>query len=401
MCSDIAIRVQDLGKHYHIYQKPADRLKQMLFGRRRQYYREFHALSHINFELRKGEVLGLVGRNGAGKSTLLQIICGTLTPSHGTVEVNGRVAALLELGAGFNPDFTGRENVYLNASVLGLSKDEIDARYDSIVEFAGIGDFIHQPVKTYSSGMYVRLAFAIATSVDPDILVVDEALSVGDGAFSRKSFDRIMSLREKGVTILFCSHSMYQIESICNTAIWLEKGQQKAFGSPAAIVTDYQASLNDTATEQSTDIPIAANGHARLSKIRLLCDGVEGKQLSARSLQSDIVCEVSFQSDPNLPAPAVAFTIDNAEWRMVASALSLEAGEIIRQADGSATVQLHLKALPLLKGRYSLSVYLTCERGLHFYDAMPHELVLDVTQSSTEQGIFHLPRQWHLAGAVK
>lgn len=224
MSSSFAIRAQHLGKAFQLYERPIDRLKQMLMRGRRRYYKEFAALHDVSFELRKGEVLGLVGRNGAGKSTLLQLICGTLNPSAGQVAVQGRVAALLELGAGFNPDFTGQENIYLNASILGLSKAEIDARYDDIVEFSGIADFIHQPVKTYSSGMYVRLAFSIATSVDPDILVIDEALSVGDGAFARKSFDRIMRLKEKGATILFCSHSVYQIEALCTRALWLDKG---------------------------------------------------------------------------------------------------------------------------------------------------------------------------------
>ena len=173
--NNIAIHAQHLGKAFQLYERPIDRLKQMVMRGRKRYFKEFAALHDVSFELPKGEVLGLVGRNGAGKSTLLQLICGTLTPTTGRVTVHGRVAALLELGAGFNPEFTGRENIYLNASILGLSKDEIDARYDSIVEFSGIQDFIHQPVKTYSSGMYVRLAFSIATSVDPDILIIDEA----------------------------------------------------------------------------------------------------------------------------------------------------------------------------------------------------------------------------------
>ena len=187
-----AIRAVGLGKTFAVYERPLDRLWQLLAGHRRQYGKRFPALADISFVLPKGQVLGLVGDNGAGKSTLLQLICKTLTPSTGQLEVHGRVAALLELGAGFNPDFSGRENIYLNAAVLGLTQSEIDQRYAGIVEFSGVADFIEQPVKTYSSGMYMRLAFSIATCVDPDILVIDEALSVGDGAFARKSFDRIM-----------------------------------------------------------------------------------------------------------------------------------------------------------------------------------------------------------------
>ena len=244
MFSSLAISAQHLSKTFLLYDRPIDRLKQMVMRGRRRYYKDFAALHDVTFELQKGEVLGLVGRNGAGKSTLLQLICGTLTPTHGQVTVHGRVAALLELGAGFNPEFSGRENIYLNASILGLTKVEIDERYDAIVDFSGIADFIYQPVKTYSSGMYVRLAFSIATSVNPDILVIDEALSVGDGAFARKSFDRIMRLKESGATILFCSHSMYQIEALCTRAIWLEKGNVMQLGSPASVVASYLTFLD-------------------------------------------------------------------------------------------------------------------------------------------------------------
>ena len=399
MCSDIAIRVQDLGKHYHIYQKPADRLKQMLFGKRRQYYREFHALSHINFELRKGEVLGLVGRNGAGKSTLLQIICGTLTPSHGTVEVNGRVAALLELGAGFNPDFTGRENVYLNASVLGLSKDEIDARYDSIVEFAGIGDFIHQPVKTYSSGMYVRLAFAIATSVDPDILVVDEALSVGDGAFARKSFDRIMDLRKKGATILFCSHSMYHIEAICNRAMWLDKGKLMSFGTPTEVTKQFLLELDVLADEKCNKKKIfelpSKEGIAKIKNVTANADGIHGKVLPISSGKTCVSIEIEFASDPKLPAPAIGITIDNEKQETITSCGSFYDGFYIeRDSDGNGKVFATFEKIALLKGRYFLNIFLACENLLHFYDIASYVITLDVTQKTHEIGFFKIPCTW-------
>ncbi|MCK5663435.1 MAG: ABC transporter ATP-binding protein, partial [Thiotrichaceae bacterium] len=174
MSSDVAIKVSNVSKHYQIYEKPLDRLKQSFFRGRRQYYTEFRALDDISFEIKKGETVGIIGKNGSGKSTLLQMICGTLTPTSGDIKLNGRVAALLELGAGFNPEFTGRENVYMNASILGLSLQEIDDKYDEIASFADIGEFIKQPVKTYSSGMYVRLAFSVAINVAPDILIVDE-----------------------------------------------------------------------------------------------------------------------------------------------------------------------------------------------------------------------------------
>ena len=258
MSSDkAAIRVRDVSKHYLIFARPEDRLKQSIVPRLQrlagrpptQYYRDFAALNDVSFEVKRGETVGIIGRNGSGKSTLLQIVCGTLLPTSGTVEVHGRIAALLELGAGFNPEFSGRENVYLNAAILGLSRAEIDARFDDIARFADIGQFIEQPVKTYSSGMYVRLAFATAINVDPDILVVDEALAVGDEAFQRKCFARIESIKDKGATILFVSHGAQTIVQLCDRAILIDGGEKLLDGEPKPVVNQYQRLLNLTREE--------------------------------------------------------------------------------------------------------------------------------------------------------
>lgn len=245
--TDVAIRVENLSKQYPIYENPRDRLKQFLYPRLRrlagrpqkQYYREFWALRDISFEVKKGETVGIIGRNGSGKSTLLQIICGTLTPTSGTVETNGRIAALLELGSGFNPNFTGRENVYMNGALLGLSREDIDEKFDDIAAFADIGEFIEQPVKTYSSGMFVRLAFAVQVQLDPDILVVDEALAVGDAKFQAKCFDRLRRLRETGTSILLVTHSSEQIVKHCCTAFLLNDGCQIDSGEPKRVVNRY------------------------------------------------------------------------------------------------------------------------------------------------------------------
>jgi len=220
MSSDIAIKVVNLGKCYQIYENPRDRLKQMLMQGRRNYFREFWALHDVSFEVRKGETVGLVGKNGAGKSTLLQIVCGTLAPSAGSVEVCGRIGALLELGSGFNPEFTGRENVYLNGALLGLAKEEVDQRFDRIVDFSGVGNFIDQPVKTYSSGMVVRLAFAVQAQSDPDVLIVDEALAVGDAKFQTKCFAHLRALKQRGTSILLVSHATEQIATHCDRAVF-------------------------------------------------------------------------------------------------------------------------------------------------------------------------------------
>lgn len=249
--NDIAIKVDRLRKCYHIYDQPRDRLKQMILPRLqraigmqpRQYFREFWALKDVSFEVKKGETVGIIGRNGSGKSTLLQLICGTLNPTGGSIQARGRIAALLELGSGFNPEFTGRENVYLNGAVLGLSSAEVDARFDEIAAFAEIGEFIEQPVKTYSSGMMVRLAFAVAVNVDPQILVVDEALSVGDELFQRKCFSRIENIRKAGATILFVSHSGGTVVELCDRALLIDTGERLAMGLPKQMVARYQKLL--------------------------------------------------------------------------------------------------------------------------------------------------------------
>ena len=231
MSSDIAVQVEHLSKCYQLYDRPHQRLLQMLWHGRKQYYREFWALNDVSFEVKKGETVGIIGRNGSGKSTLLQLICGTLNPTGGTVSTQGRVAALLELGAGFNPEFTGRENVYMNASILGLTHDEIDSRFDAIAAFADIGQFLEQPVKTYSSGMYVRLAFAVIAHVDADILIIDEALSVGDAFFTQKCMRFLRNFMGKG-TVLFVSHDTGAVINLCERAIWLDKGTSQFQGEP-------------------------------------------------------------------------------------------------------------------------------------------------------------------------
>lgn len=265
MSDDIAIKVEGLSKCYHIYDTPRDRLKQFvmprlqrLIGKQpKQYFREFWALRDVSFEVKKGETVGIIGRNGSGKSTLLQIICGTLSPTGGSVETRGRIAALLELGSGFNPEFTGRENVYMNASVLGLSSEEIDARFNDIVAFADIGDFIEQPVKTYSSGMMVRLAFAVIAHVDADILVVDEALAVGDAFFTQKCMRFLRGFMKKG-TVLFVSHDTGSIRNLCNYAVWLEKGQVIQEGAPKEVCELYLEAFYEAQQGKSSTTKLKA-----------------------------------------------------------------------------------------------------------------------------------------------
>jgi lipopolysaccharide transport system ATP-binding protein len=245
MSSDIVIEAVNLSKCYQIYDNPQDRLKQFLIRERKKYYREFWALKNVSFQIKRGETVGIIGRNGSGKSTLLQLICGTLNPTEGHVSTTGRIAALLELGSGFNPEFNGRENVYLNAAVIGLSKSEIDEKFDAIAAFADIGEFIEQPIKSYSSGMLVRLAFAVGIVCNPRVMIVDEALAVGDMNFQAKCMTALKRLQQDGVTILFVSHDIGALRSLCTRGIYLDAGILKNIGDAGVISQHYEKDMRE------------------------------------------------------------------------------------------------------------------------------------------------------------
>jgi len=246
MSNELMIEIRDLIKIYKMYEKPIDRLKESLSITHKQYSKDFYALNGINISIEQGESIGIVGTNGSGKSTLLKIITGVLTATSGSVSVYGKISALLELGAGFNPEYTGIENIYLNGTMLGYSKEEINSKIDEIIEFADIGEFIHQPVKTYSSGMFVRLAFSVAINVEPDILIVDEALSVGDYKFQMKCYKKISEFRENGKTIILVTHDVDSVKKFCTRAIWLEKGSVKMVGEPKEVTAVYIKSLHQS-----------------------------------------------------------------------------------------------------------------------------------------------------------
>jgi len=405
MSFEPVISVKKLSKCHHIYRTPQDRLKQFLWRGRRQFYREFWALHDVSFDVYPGEVIGIVGKNGSGKSTLLQLVCGTLTPSSGSLMVKGRVAALLELGAGFNPEFTGRENVYMSAAVLGLSEQEIAQRYEEIVDFSEIREFIDQPVKTYSSGMFVRLAFAVATSVDADILVIDEALSVGDGAFAYKSFNRIMQMRDTGKTILFCSHGLFQIESICSRTIWLNKGEVVTQGESSEVVAAYQGFLDNFALQPSPArtncensgfeaVTVTPVGHALLGSIEVTVDGDDFKKNPIVSGVSTLVVKSEFSYDSALPAPSLAVTLHAMDGRTITSTATWEDEVQVSCQNGQGCAQVFFERLPLLKGSYLLSVHLMCHQGLHVYDSANGVATLQVQQKGRVQGYFSIPHQW-------
>lgn len=250
MPNDIIIKVNNVSKLYKLYDRNIDRLRDSLGLTRVKRYKEHYALNDINFDIKKGECVGIIGTNGAGKSTILKIITGVLAPTEGSVDINGRISALLELGAGFNMEYSGIENIYLNGTMIGFSKEEIDSKLDDILDFADIGEYVHQPVKTYSSGMFVRLAFAVAINIDPEILIVDEALSVGDVFFQLKCFKKFEDFKAKGKTILFVSHDLSSIEKYCDKAILLDHGRNVAEGKPIDIINKYKKIMTGMTVEE-------------------------------------------------------------------------------------------------------------------------------------------------------
>jgi len=407
MSSDIAISVSNLSKCFQIYDKPRDRLKQAIMPKlyralslftnssisRPDYFREFWALRSVLFEVKKGETVGIIGRNGSGKSTLLQMICGTLTPSSGDIQVAGRVAALLELGAGFNPEFTGRENVYMNGALLGLSKSEIEARFNDIAAFADIGDFMDQPVKSYSSGMYVRLAFSVAVHVDPEILIIDEALAVGDIQFQMQCIDRMEKIRARGTTILFVSHSLEQVKRFCTSAIWLEKGGVRLMGEANFVTDQYRdSSLSTSAERQSTRV----DSSARLPECRSLASvisvDVNAKNLAPfESLSVRITYDVK---DEPLPKLLIGVAIKDVKGTFVFGPNTYLDKVCIPYTPGSHVVEYVIPRLPLLTGTYFLDVGLFTDGGLVCVDYLGAASEMCVVAEYFCEGLVYIDHEW-------
>jgi ABC-type polysaccharide/polyol phosphate transport system ATPase subunit len=370
-----AVEFHSVSKSYAIYDKPADRFKELLTFGSRSFHRDFWALRDVSFTIRRGEVFCIVGENGSGKSTTLQLLAGIMQPASGEVQVNGRIAALLELGAGFNPEFSGRDNVYLNASILGFSKREIDSRYRQIEDFAEIGDFIHQPVKTYSSGMVVRLAFAVAINVDPEILLVDEALAVGDTYFRHRCMRKVHELRSRGVTIVFVSHSMSDVKAIGDRALWLEHGRTMALGDLDSVLPRYLSAMTgrgekqgDAQAEIARVEPVTViqnvdyrhgDGRAEILGIAVLNEYSEPVHLMLPL--SRVVVRISLRAHTALPRPAAGFLLRNhLGLDFTATDTNREGHPIPAMEQGQViTVDFHLDIPEFYPGIFSFSPFVT------------------------------------------
>jgi ABC-type polysaccharide/polyol phosphate transport system ATPase subunit len=389
---DTAIEISQVVKDYAIYRSPRERLVSLIKPNPAgDGGKVFRALDGISLTVRRGETMGIIGRNGAGKSTLLQVLCGTVTPTAGAVRINGRFAALLELGAGFNPDFTGRENVYMNASLLGLSRAEIDDRLDGIRAFADIGDFFERPVKTYSSGMYVRLAFSVAIHTEPDVLIVDEALSVGDIRFQMKCLARIEALRARGATILFVSHSMEQIKRFCQTAIWMEGGRVKLHGEASFVADRFRDHEIGRDTEA---LPDAAQAGASKIDVPAFIETVSLSQDFMAPFEP-LTVDISYCiRDESIRGFLLGVAIKGLDGQHIFGPNThLERVEIPSKK-GSHRVSYHIPSMPLLTGTYRVDVGLFTDKGMVCLDYLSDVAKLTVAAPYFSEGLVYIPHEW-------
>ncbi|HKB72492.1 MAG TPA: ABC transporter ATP-binding protein [Thermoanaerobaculia bacterium] len=386
-----SVVAENLGKTYRLYRRPADRLLELLTGAPRHV--DFRALEGVSFELPRGGSLGLIGENGAGKSTLLKLVAGTAAPSEGAVATRGAVASILELGMGFHPEFSGLENARINAALLGLSASEIRRRLPEIREFSELGDFFDRPVKTYSSGMTLRLAFSVATHVDAEVLIIDEALSVGDGYFQKKSVDRIVAFRERGGTLLFCSHAMYYVASLCERALWLDHGRVREQGAVLPVVRHYEAYLQSRQERRRGDTPAApaGPGTARITDV-VVHDGSGFASAEFRSA-STVAVDVSFECADPAMLLTVRIGIDREDGVQVFAADTREAHPPFR-GSRRYRVRLTLPDFPISHGDFNVFAYLGDEHGLHLHDARILSPGFSVLSPSYAVGLVAPARTW-------
>ncbi|HHJ40177.1 MAG: hypothetical protein AXA67_07260 [Methylothermaceae bacteria B42] len=404
----IAIRANNLGKVYRRYPRPIDSLLEMLLRRPRHH--PFHALDGVSFELNYGETVGVIGDNGAGKSTLLKILAGSVAPTFGELAIHGRVSAILELGAGFHPEFTGLENIRLGCALLGLDEAETQTRIPEIIDFSELGEFIHQPVKTYSSGMYVRLAFSLVTCIDPDILIVDEALAVGDAHFQKKCMDRMTEFRERNKALLFCSHALYQVKHLCDRVLWLESGRVRLSGPAEEVVDAYQ----DYVRQRDAQYPAPSMAHPAAAQVQ------QEKRAWLESIQL-LHCRKDDDGRPRYHTGEV-FQLEVLAHAGVMPLADIHVGIVIKRNDGvqcfgastevdqvtltdlgegKVGVIFEIPALPLLSGEYLLDVWLIDRTGVHVYDSRESCLPFRVRQPMKAVGICWMEHQWQAAESIK
>ncbi len=393
-----ALAVNDLWKSYRLYHERNQYLKAAILKGRRARYEEFWALKGIDFAVPTGSTFGVIGSNGSGKSTLLKTMAGILQPEKGSVKIEGRVSALLELGAGFHPELSGQENVFLNGAILGLTKKEIAARFDDIVEFAGIAEFIDTPVKNYSSGMFVRLGFAVAAHVEPDVLLIDEVLSVGDESFQRRCAEKIDEFRRDGRTIVFVSHGLGQVEQLCQNVAWIDKGDLRMIGPAADVISAYQGDSHQAKRVEGEQGSRWGSGEAQIVNVALRdADGSDGALLTtleAATIEVDVTAHTPLQDT------VVVVRIDSLTGGTVWETSTRRNGRTIGLIDGPASVKIAIPSLPLLEGVYDLTVGIMDHTEVHPYDFWERRIRFEVRQFKTyDNGLVSIPAEWTITGA--
>ena len=392
-----AVIVDHLHKWYRVYAAPSERIKR--FCGRSSRHLDFRALDDISFTIERGTAVGIVGENGAGKSTLLKIIAGTTEATLGTVSVNGVVAAILELGAAFHPEFTGRENAILYGALMGLDRADMTARLPDVIDFAELGDFIDQPIKSYSTGMVMRLAFAVATNVDPDVLVIDEALAVGDGYFQKKCIDRIRAIKERGTTILFCSHAMYYVSLFCDRVLWIKSGRVERDGPAQEVVTAYEEFLVnrekrrlESEPEDAMTTPAPRGTQVVIRAIRLL-DG-DGRELQGYTPGEGLTVEIDWESADPESRQHVGVAIERGDGTRVLGVTTFWDGHEPVAANGVRTTRLVVDRFPVAKGEYSVTAYIFDASGLHIWDQVVLGERLQPASSEWAPALLEVDHRW-------
>ncbi len=389
------IRVSRLSKIYKIYRGPRALLGELLLGRRG--HDEIRALQDVSFEIEPGESFGIVGDNGAGKSTLLKLLTGTALPTTGRVQVEGRVSALLELGTGFHPEFTGRENIQFSGALMGQTRPQIEQRLGEIIAFSELEDFIDQPVKTYSSGMFVRLGFAVATGFEPDVLIVDEALAVGDQTFQKKCTDRIVRFKRQGKTLLFCSHNLHQVRTLCRRALWLDHGSVQSLGPAESVVDAYEDTCRRRQAEgngSAAGSPEAPGGVCRIEQVRLKPAG-PGDDFEYQTGDTLRLTIESWFSPDFEGQPGVGVALVRSDGiPLYVTVTTMEGIELELDAGGRCQVELAFTDIPLLAGGYYFNVFATDQNHLQSYHAWDQAAPFSVRRKSGESGLVKLKHRW-------
>lgn len=390
-----AIEVHNVSKRFRLYHERNQSLKSMIMRRRRGVYEEFWALKDVSFDVEAGTTFGIVGHNGSGKSTMLKCLARILRPEQGTIAVNGKMSALLELGAGFHPELSGRENVFLNGSILGLTKREVESRFDEIVAFADLEQFIDMPVKNYSSGMYVRLGFSVAISIDPEVLLVDEVLAVGDEQFQRKCLERVADLRAGGRTIALVTHSLDTVRNLCDSAAWLDRGELRAIGPAGEVADTYLGQVHVDHEDVNGEGTRWGSGQVRLGNIELLDEG--GQPTQQVRTGDAVTFRLHYEVSEPVEQPVFGIGIYTVAGVQVTGPNTREAGVLTDRIEGTGTVDLKVDPLLLLPGAYVLSAACTDDTITHTFDHRHQALHFDVkpgTPHETFGGVVSLNGHW-------